>query len=665
MSSRAARKILKERELAQLSSLNTNQSVSDSEEEPENYSVIRKKNAFDMVGIDFYFRVLVLPDHLIPTTFQLMASDNDEPQPEDEDQPSENETQERAEQAHVSHSTTTTKKKAKKKKAKKSAKQTVDSNEEQHGRDMDEIDRAIEEVQAQIGANALLGPSVSDNIPPAKKQRDILAVDLKLLDSGAELRKMFGSKVLALDAMAKKGKRNVQTDRLLAAMGYGGKSYLSSPKDTWPRMPSKTGISMNMLRAPSKMSEEPSPGYFEFAFSSAYMEIQMMFLHCVSTHDPNTLTNLIHAYPFHVDSLLQKSEIAKHNGDITSAAEYIERALFIFEKSFHPLFNMALANSILPYSFPQNRAFFLAISRHISFIARKGCWRTCLELSKLLLSLDPEDPLGALQMMDWYAVKAGERSWMRRCWTEWGGDQGQIAGLPNWSFSMALVEFEDESETKKPHDLSTQRLTSAIKQYPLFVPTILSKLTVTEPSVTSHPYFAAPVNPNSSESAIHLLIMLYVERCHHLWKEPSALLWLRETARALAAATETDATNNSSTVDVYPDGLPLNVSRHVYVSDFQSLVPLLPDEARALSLNAFDPMPPSAEDDSAEGGAGAGLTGLLGGGVGWMLDQLRNLMGAAGENDLDADANEDHESDEEDGENDGQDDGVVEDPNDD
>ncbi|KAJ3250183.1 Transcription factor 25 [Chytriomyces hyalinus] len=641
MSSRAARKILKERELAQMS-LNTNHSASDSEQEPETYPVIRKKNAFDM----------------------LMASDNDEPQPEDEDLQSDNETQE-VQEAPASHSTTTTKKKNKKKKAKKTAKKTEDITEAEHGRDMDEIDRAIEEVQAQMGANALLGPSVSDNIPQAKKQRDILAVDLKLLDSGAELRKMFGSKVLALDALAKKGKRNVQTDRILAAMGYGGKSYLSSPKDTWPRMPSKTGISMNMLRAPSKMSEEPSPGYFEFAYSSAYMEIQMMFLHCVSTHDPNTLTNLIHAYPFHVDSLLQKSEIAKHNGDITSAAEYIERALFIFEKSFHPLFNMALANSILPYSFPQNRAFFLAISRHISFIARKGCWRTCLELSKLLLSLDPEDPLGALQMMDWYAVKAGERSWMRRCWAEWGGDQGQIAGLPNWSFSMALVEFEDESETKKPHDLSTQRLTAAIKQYPLFVPTILNKLTVTEPSVTSHPYFATPVKPSPSESAIHLLIMLYVERCHHLWKEPSALSWLRETARALAAATEkTDATNNASAVDVYPDGLPLNVSRHVYVSDFQSLVPLLPDDARALSLNAFDPMPPSAEDDGAEGGAGAGLTGLLGGGVGWMLDQLRNLMGAAGENDLEEDANEDHESDEEDGENDGQVDGVIEDPND-
>ncbi|KAI8612705.1 transcriptional repressor TCF25-domain-containing protein [Chytriomyces sp. MP71] len=499
--------------------------------------------------------------------------------------------------------------------------------------EFDEIDRAIQEVNARLGEMHVSEATACLANTSVPRQRHILYVDLKALDADAELRKSFGSKVLA-EALgeAKKGKQRNRNHLILAAMGYGAKSYLTHPKDGWPRIPSKTGISMTMLRSPSKPGEEASPGYFEFTFSLAYLEIQTMFMHCVSTHDPNTITNLLHAYPYHIDALLQKSEIAKQNGDINTAAEYVERALYLFERSFHPLFNMALANSNLPYAYPQNRAFFLALSRHISFTARKGCWRTCLELSKLLLALDEEDPLGALQMMDWFAIKAGERAWMKRCWVEWGGDKGEVEGLPNWSFSIALAGFDDENAAKQSHEDSTLRLKTAITQFPQFVPLLLAKLTLTDPIITTHPIFAPEPNPTKSEGAINLLVTLYVERCHHVWKEPSTLSWLRETARAIAQGTEASSKHFEAARErnqkAYPDGLPLNVSRHIFVSDFTTLVPLLPDKARALPLNAFDPMPPP-EEDAGDGGGASG--GFMTGSVGWVMDQLRNLIaGGAG-----------------------------------
>ncbi len=41
-------------------------------------------------------------------------------------------------------------------------------------------------------------------------------------------------------------------------------------------------------------------------------------------------------------------------------------------------------------------------------LSRAGCHRTALECAKLLLALQPEDPMGVLCMMDYLAIRAGE-----------------------------------------------------------------------------------------------------------------------------------------------------------------------------------------------------------------------------------------------------------------
>lgn len=40
-------------------------------------------------------------------------------------------------------------------------------------------------------------------------------------------------------------------------------------------------------------------------------------------------------------------------------------------------------------------------------LSRRGCHSSALEVTKLLLALDPEDPMGALLMMDYSALRAG------------------------------------------------------------------------------------------------------------------------------------------------------------------------------------------------------------------------------------------------------------------
>ncbi|KAJ3114487.1 Transcription factor 25 [Physocladia obscura] len=611
MSSRAARKILKLREakLQRESIDNGNDSnESDSNSDTNDRPALAKPG----------------------NTFAMLMAQNED---EDDDENSNNENNKVAVAPRMTASKKKNKKKNKKKVlvqegndasetenttvTRKPIKHTGKNTIEDNG--LDEIDRAIKEVNDKLGiqesalASAIPGGSGSSasQTLTAKKKKDLLGIDLKLLDADAEMRRMFGSKIVADEIKNKKYKRG----RVATGINNmtGERTYLVTPRDGWPRLQTKIGISMNMLQSPSKPGEEAAPGYFEFTYSSTYNEIQIMFLQCVNTHDPGTISNLLRAYPFHIDALLQSSEVAKHNGDINTAAEYIERALYIFERSFHPLFNLATANAVLPYSYPENRAFFLALSRHISFIARKGCWRTCLELTKLMFSCDPEDPLGALQMMDWYA----------------------------------------------DHEISTKLLTTAILQYPQIVPQLLSKLTLSVPNITNNPVFSSPdVLSTKSNDAIRVLITLYIERCHHLWKEPTAFAWFRATVSSVAekytlsdSLVQQYATKRK---DLYPQGLPLNVSRHVYVSDFVAIVPFLPDDARKLSLNAFDPMPPPPDVEDEENGEEDDGNRSRGGGivlsVGWIVDRLRNLMVRVGDV-----HNNDDEGDDDDERTDGED----------
>jgi hypothetical protein len=61
-----------------------------------------------------------------------------------------------------------------------------------------------------------------------------------------------------------------------------------------------------------------------------------------------------------------------------------------------------------------DRALFLALFRYIVALGQRGCWRTALEYTKFLLSLDDGDPVCSLLMVDMYAIRAREYHWLIR-----------------------------------------------------------------------------------------------------------------------------------------------------------------------------------------------------------------------------------------------------------
>lgn len=96
------------------------------------------------------------------------------------------------------------------------------------------------------------------------------------------------------------------------------------------------------------------------------------------------------------------SEILKHQGSLSEAADLIgmddlfqgrtlivERALFALDCGIHPMFNLSLGTTRLPFQYFENRSFYLAIWHHTESLGRRGCWRTALEFNKLLFAYPP------------------------------------------------------------------------------------------------------------------------------------------------------------------------------------------------------------------------------------------------------------------------------------
>ncbi|CAO3593621.1 unnamed protein product [Absidia cylindrospora] len=454
--------------------------------------------------------------------------------------------------------------------------------------------------------------------------RQLLCVNYRYLDSDAEMKRMFGSRVVNREARP--------SGRLLK------KTRLATPKVDWPSY-QKQGLTMESL-------DEST--CFAFKHQDIYQDIQLDYLNVITQHDPNGLVMLTHQHPYHVDSLLQLSEIAKQQGDWTVAGDCIDRALYASERGFHPHFNLGSGNARLPYQRSENRSFFIAMVRHIQFLTRRGCWRTAFEFNKLLFSLSPfADPTGALLSMDYYALSAREYRYVLSFGQTWQPDgemyPKDLLNLPNFAFSTAYAKFKchqhqtttldtaEHADMEEDNDADgSNMLRNAMAKFPGLVPQLLEALGESDATINQHLSFFAST---STDNHLSLLLALYIHRTHELWKEPEVLSWFKSNARQVLK----DPAYHNKAVTKLPcqgdddDTLPLNLCRHVLLLDQRELLSMLPRSVTNTTYYANDPLPPPdsttgydidermrtrrnhRRSETQQGGILAMLQGLLGG----------------------------------------------------
>lgn len=216
--------------------------------------------------------------------------------------------------------------------------------------------------------------------------------------------------------------------------------------------------------------------WFVFEHSVAYRQLQHKFLKAVESLDSDNIIKIINQQPYHVDSLIQMSELCKMSEDHAMASELIEHAILALETAFHSAFSLTTGNSRLDFNRQENRSLFIVLFKHAQYLEGRACARTALEVAKLILSFDPvSDPLAMILVLDYYALRAKQYEWLVQLYDEWESTNN-LSQLPNMAYSYALALFYLNKNGNL--ELADKAIQYAVLMFPGAVKPLLDALSV-------------------------------------------------------------------------------------------------------------------------------------------------------------------------------------------
>ncbi|KAI0792906.1 transcriptional repressor TCF25-domain-containing protein [Abortiporus biennis] len=442
----------------------------------------------------------------------------------------------------------------------------------------------------------------------------LLSVSLQHLDSEAEMKRFFGAKVVSASKASDSSSSGSQNRH----RKIDAKSNLTRPQNTWWPANLRQGLSIRSLTKEEledrnirhEWDEDiPEERIWTVEFSNKYRGATKRFIQMVMSGDPEGFYEMLRVFPYHADTLLQLSEVYYHREEHSTAADFIDRALFTYEKAFTGAFSFTTGYNRLDFDRVENRPFFLAVHRNVSDLQRRGCVRTAFEFAKLLYSLDPStDPHGALLHLDFLAIKTGMTQWLLDIW-KIHGEMGEslsgkfsVRALPGWAYARALAMFIiEETKAEKNHEASTSALKEAIRAFPSVIPVLANKLDApVSAEILSHSAFRLHIDARNiskeSDAILHLLSHLYVQRSHSLWKPKIRLAWFTETVNSLIPFHKPiSLPSNELFNELFSSSTRrFSIYRHVLVLETtcRPLFSFLPSAVTQMKQLACDPLPP-------------------------------------------------------------------------
>ncbi|KAF2690886.1 DUF654-domain-containing protein [Lentithecium fluviatile CBS 122367] len=484
-------------------------------------------------------------------------------------------------------------KKSKKKKKKGKAKAKPPEAEKTPSRarsGLDEIDQAL--LALNLTSNTRSGDGSESHTPAISNEMQqlysALSVDTQHLHAANEMRKLFGRAAVQGgndDEPAARQRRGQQAalagavagrnapGRNLASLGLRRNIFIQG-KEEWPRATSG-GLGMELVEKRSDGSVE-----YRFVHTTAYQSIQQQFDTCVAAMDPERMVQLLHFNPYHISTLLQVSEIAKQQRDNATSGELLERALFAFGRAVHSTFanNLSQGKARLDFRRPENREFWLAVSRYIATLGVRATWRTAFEWGKLLICLSPEDDPYCMRLIIDRLALRGREPQMLVDIVESDQLQRTWRVPPNLAYSVALAH----GRLKHPEE-ARKALRLAIKEYPWIAARICKEL-----EISPVPKSVWGKEPNGDHQ--ELLCQLYVPHVKDLWNTTEATSLLVEVCYSIE-----ELLGAGENPYWLADINELDLARHVILSDDRALLALIDPRVKAKYISTSDPLPP---DDS-------------------------------------------------------------------
>ncbi|KAL0862088.1 hypothetical protein Bca101_041206 [Brassica carinata] len=431
--------------------------------------------------------------------------------------------------------------------------------------------------------------------------RPVLEIDPKYLNLENELRRMYGSKVVkSLESSSQGGGGGS------SRQGRGGrrgvhhisKTVLITPMENWARW--DRSFSMEFLET------KDGYNYFRYIHSSSYEQAQRSFQAAQNLHDLNGVASVLINHPYHIDSLITMADYFKFAGDHQMAADAIGKCLYGLERAWHPMFTPFNGNCRLKFTHDTNKPFFTTLFAHMRNMDRRGCHRSALEVCKLLLSLDTDNPVGALFCVDYFALRAEEFAWLEEFSEEYHSENS-LWLFPNFSYSLAIARVYLEKTESTSSDTSKSSSLDLMMQALKLHPTVLKKLVEKVPlkdqawaKILKHYYFRSDQSKNPS---LDHLISIYVERNYLIWRLPDVQKLLRSAAELLIKSLDEKESDAEDFLSVREEAFPAkhNEYSHLSTHDFSDSTPTLPPD-NLQNFVAADPR--MGGDQVAAGGGG-------------------------------------------------------------
>ncbi|KAI1341868.1 transcriptional repressor TCF25-domain-containing protein [Xylariaceae sp. FL0016] len=576
MSTRQLRKLQKQKELEQLQA---NNPASESDESEDNAPAPKSKAS-------------------IFSSFAALEDQDDENSGNEEDE-EQNETVESTTTPSATPSradapkSSAKKSKKKKKKARKSEATVTKLNFAAKDA-ADDIDRVLQELNlSDQKKSGVTNNSVANTSEAKAYERicELLRINTYHLKVINEMRNLFGREAIAHAHSEENEERTraqqprrsqQQVDLETFLKGQPGKTLpevtlrrnpFLPGKDTWPRAATE-GLTMKQLKSAGHQ------GTVEFGFvhDQHYNTLETQFFALVQMYDPMQLVYFLHQHPYHVSSLIQVSKVAKQDQNSALCGDLCERALFTFGRVSLSTFRQKLdeGKARLDFKRPENRQFWLAGYHYLRSLVLKGTYRTALEWSKLLLSMDLADPYGIIHFLHPMAIRAHESKWFIDFCDSEAMDKCETAqDYIRQTLILARLQQQDIARAKA-------LLIEGMERLPWLFGGLYKALNLDVPRAIWG------MQPRDQHE--ELFTELYIHQTKSLWDNTQATALLKEVGQA--------ARKPESQTFAFPPVVGRNVGRFVYLDNTPSLMAKVPGDMLSSSPNwEFDPLPPSVEQN--------------------------------------------------------------------
>ncbi|KAG7313606.1 hypothetical protein JYU34_000761 [Plutella xylostella] len=442
----------------------------------------------------------------------------------------------------------------------------------------DEVDRSVREVNELLGEAepAPAGkPVPADKPAPAKpspflRHEDAMIILSKHLNAINEQTRMFGHDVVNGGENRRRGRQPVVARHLKKCTIVPLEKYLGRFK--------KVGLSMSLNR------REEGLDYFTFDHSADY---QRRHRHYLATRpgSPEGLdlqllqTHMIQSMEhYHVEVMVECANAMFNIENYSEAQTLLEQSIAYMQYVSHPSFDLTDPNVRLEYKYVENRPFFIAILKYLHMLTNKACHRTALELAKLLLNLDPEDPVAVLLFIDVLALRAREHEWFVTAVQRWTIERS-ARFLFNIKFSYALCQYHLALKHKTDLGLASNLLEEALVHYPAVLMQIMDCANhKPDERLRQHEFFTTFATSTSNQ-ILKDLYRMYATFTWPKWREPGVMEWVETVALGVLHSYDTlqsmrdrahTATNIRMTIF---KAFPIQAMRHlIIIKPMESLI---------------------------------------------------------------------------------------------